>query len=145
MVKMIPNYPYFGLPNYMRYVNPQIHANLNQPYNKYNYYASNPTYSSHINRTDNTTSKHKIYTGSNKPSEQNIYAGTKFTSNPNGKTKENSYKNTNFSQDTAPLFSLFGLNLYFDDVLLICIIFFLYNENVNDPFLFITLILLLLN
>lgn len=42
-------------------------------------------------------------------------------------------------------FEIFGLKLYFDDLLLICLIFFLYNEGVKDQFLFIALILLLLS
>lgn len=41
-------------------------------------------------------------------------------------------------------FDLFGIHLYFDDILLICLIFFLYNEGVKDDGLFMTLILLLL-
>lgn len=40
---------------------------------------------------------------------------------------------------------IFGLRLYFDDILLICLIFFLYNEGVKDQYLFISLILLLLS
>ena len=42
-------------------------------------------------------------------------------------------------------FELFGLKLYFDDILLICLIFFLYQEGVKDDELFISLILLLLS
>jgi len=42
-------------------------------------------------------------------------------------------------------FEIFGIKLYFDDLLLICLIFFLYNEGVKDQFLFIALILLLLS
>ena len=42
-------------------------------------------------------------------------------------------------------FDLFGIKLYFDDILLICLIFFLYNEGVQDQYLFIALILLLLS
>lgn len=42
-------------------------------------------------------------------------------------------------------FEIFGLKLYFDDVLLICLIFFLYQEGVQDQELFICLILLLLS
>ena len=38
-----------------------------------------------------------------------------------------------------------GIKLYFDDILLICLLFFLYNENVKDTYLFISLILLLLS
>ncbi len=54
--------------------------------------------------------------------------------------QKNSSKN-----DDAYFFELFGLKLYFDDVLLICLIFFLYQEGVKDDELFISLILLLLS
>lgn len=46
---------------------------------------------------------------------------------------------------SEPIFELFGIQLYFDDILLISLIFFLYNEGVQDQFLFIALILLLLS
>ena len=61
------------------------------------------------------------------------------TSNSNESKKNNSKK----SQDC--FFELFGLNLYFDDILLICLIFFLYQEGVKDEELFVCLILLLLS
>ena len=40
---------------------------------------------------------------------------------------------------------ILGLKLYFDDLLLICLILFLYHEDVKDNYLFISLILLLLS
>ena len=40
---------------------------------------------------------------------------------------------------------IFGISLYYDDILLICLLFFLYNEGVKDQYLFISLILLLLS
>lgn len=43
-----------------------------------------------------------------------------------------------------PFFEIFGLSLYFDDILLVCLIFFLYQEGVKDEGLFLALILLLL-
>lgn len=49
-----------------------------------------------------------------------------------------------FLNDDA-IFDLFGIKLHFDDILLICLIFFLYNEGVKDEMLFISLILLLLS
>ena len=49
------------------------------------------------------------------------------------------------NDEDSPLFQLFGINLYFDDILLICLIFFLYQEGVKDEGLFISLILLLLS
>ena len=53
--------------------------------------------------------------------------------------KNNSKNNDDY------FFELFGLKLYFDDVLLICLIFFLYQEGVKDEELFISLVLLLLS
>lgn len=45
----------------------------------------------------------------------------------------------------APIFEIFGLKLFFDDILIIALIFFLYNEGVRDNLLFISLILILLS
>ena len=45
----------------------------------------------------------------------------------------------------SPLFQIFGINLYYDDILLVCLIFFLYQEGVKDEGLFLALILLLLS
>lgn len=42
-------------------------------------------------------------------------------------------------------FEIFGLKLHFDDLLIICILFFLYQEDVKDTYLYISLILLLLS
>lgn len=47
--------------------------------------------------------------------------------------------------DDRPVFNLFGIRLYFDDLLLLALIYFLYAEDVHDPELFIALILLLLS
>ena len=43
------------------------------------------------------------------------------------------------------IFEVFGIKLHYDDILLIFLIFFLYNEGVKDEFLFIALVLLLLS
>lgn len=72
--------------------------------------------------------------------------------NPNikhSKINSQSVQKENFckekqSYDEA-LFEILGIKLYFDDVLLICLIFFLYTEGVQDQYLFIVLILLLLS
>ena len=55
------------------------------------------------------------------------------------KQKNKSNKNDNY------LFDLFGLKIYYDDVLLVSLIYFLYSEGVKDDGLFIVLILLLLS
>lgn len=51
----------------------------------------------------------------------------------------------NNSKDDKVLFEILGIKLYSDDILLLCLIFFLYNEGVQDQYLFIALILLLLS
>ncbi len=47
--------------------------------------------------------------------------------------------------EEEPIFEIFGIKLHFDDILIIALIFFLYNEGVKDNYLFISLILLLLS
>ena len=42
-----------------------------------------------------------------------------------------------------PIFNIFGISLYLDDLLIICILFTLYVNNVHDNMLFMSLILLL--
>jgi len=42
-------------------------------------------------------------------------------------------------------FDLFGIKLYFDDVLILSLLFFLYKEEVKDEGLFLSLVLLLIS
>lgn len=46
--------------------------------------------------------------------------------------------------DNPFLFEVFGLKIFLDDALIVCLLFFLYQEHVNDEGLFLILILLLL-
>ena len=41
--------------------------------------------------------------------------------------------------------NVFGMDLYFDDILIILLLYFLYTQGVKDIYLFIVLILLLLS
>lgn len=55
-----------------------------------------------------------------------------------------------FNQQNLPpnkdfVLDLFGLKLYFDDVLILSLIFFLYKEDVKDEGLFLSLVLLLIS
>ena len=59
--------------------------------------------------------------------------------------KHKKEKNDASFSDNTVLFEILGIKLYFDDLLIICLIFFLYTEGVNDQILFIALILLLLS
>lgn len=57
------------------------------------------------------------------------------------KKLEERYKN----EETREYVEIMGLRLYFDDILIICLLFFLYQEGVKDESLFLSLILLLLS
>ena len=68
-------------------------------------------------------------------------------------TKDSPSK-ANISNETTPLtrshedsafLEIFGVKLFFDDILILCLIFFLYSEGIKDEMLFISLILLLLS
>lgn len=50
-----------------------------------------------------------------------------------------------FEETEEPLFEILGIRLFYDDILLLCLIFFLYSEGIQDTYLFLALILLLLS
>ncbi len=144
---MIPNYPYFGLPNYMRYMNPNFYPqqipNSNNIKNSYS--KNNVRYNPHLQRNEfnkvpsqNSPKNSKFNSIDTKSSKSNY-------SNLNSKNKYTNSSTTNSQEPYSPIFNLLGLNIYFDDILIVCILFFLYNEHVDDPFLFITLVLLLMS
>lgn len=58
-------------------------------------------------------------------------------------TKRSSFTDTRISEDDY--LNIFGVKLHYDDILLISLIFFLYNEGVEDKELLLSLILLLLS
>ena len=53
--------------------------------------------------------------------------------------------NSNKYSDSSNVINLFGIQLYFDDILLICLILFLYTEKIDDTYLLLSLIMLLFN
>lgn len=46
--------------------------------------------------------------------------------------------------DSPFLFEVFGLKIFLDDAIIVCLLFFLYQEQVQDDGLFLILVLLLL-
>lgn len=60
---------------------------------------------------------------------------------------EKSHKNKpqNLPPNVDFVLDLFGLKLYFDDVLILSLLFFLYKEDVKDEWLFLALVLLLIS
>ena len=61
------------------------------------------------------------------------------------KTSSHTETRTEDSINDKPLFEIMGIKLYFDDILLLCLIFFLYQEGTDDSFLMIALVLLLMS
>ncbi len=122
---MMFHFPYLGMPYYSRY------SRYGYRYPYYTYNCNNS-----LNYNINSNSKY------------NENKHTKNMSNSdetkNSKCVDSNNKNLNSTTD-EPCFSLFGINLYFDDILLVCLIWFLYDEGVKDEGLFIALILLLLS
>lgn len=129
---MIPNYPFFGFPNYLKYAN----NNHKKPFQNSNNFSSNPqAFKSNIPESNSN-----IKTYCDTKNRKNF----KYNSNQKNidKHKKNNYDN--FFSNEQPIINILGINLYFDDILIICLIFFLYSEKVTDYYLFFVLILLLL-
>lgn len=58
--------------------------------------------------------------------------------------KKEPQKKQECSNENPQVFNFLGITFAFDDILLLCLLFFLYSEGVNDEMLYIVLILLLL-
>lgn len=55
------------------------------------------------------------------------------------------FKNPLFNNIEEPIFEILGIQLYLDDIIILGLLFFLYQEGVQDEMLYIALILLLLS
>ena len=55
----------------------------------------------------------------------------------------NTIKQNTHSNDDQAIFEIFGIKLYLDDLIILGILFFLYQQNVKDEMLYIILFLLL--
>lgn len=119
--------------------------NSNNLYRNNSYYNNNTSNYHSNNATLNNTS-HEIRDSISYPEKKNrtnSHHTIKDKSHSNQKEKKKD--EDRFLDDTEVIFEIFGIQLHFDDILLVCLIFFLYNEGVKDEFLFIALILLLLS
>lgn len=116
--------PYFSMPYFNRY----SRYGYRYPSYSYNYINHNTTY-------DNKNFEKKGQEKKTDYRTASINAAKECT-----ETKSETNENND-----SPLFQLFGIDLYFDDILLVCLILFLYQEGVKDESLFIALILLLLS
>ena len=108
------NFPFFGY-----------------PYN-YNYYRYYNRYNPNIKDTTvNTQSEEQEKNKENKDS---------ITSS---KELSNTINPRSCSDSDQAIFEIFGIKLYLDDLIIIGLLFFLYQQNVNDEMLYMILFLLL--
>lgn len=59
------------------------------------------------------------------------------------KDASNNEKRSFNNFNNKPFFSIFGFDLYFDDILILCILFSMYKDGIKDDMLFMCLLLLL--
>lgn len=115
------NYPY-NYPYYRNYRN----------YNKYNNYYNNSNSSNNSSIIEESV-KNECDT----KKEKNSITNSNRISNT-----INSILFSNYDSDQA-IFEIFGIKLYLDDLIILGLLFFLYQQNVKDEMLYIILFLLL--
>ena len=103
------------------------------PFRRRNYNYYNLQNSNDFSNIHNTVTSNNINNSSNVQSNNSLL----FNEPPS----DTRYETNN---DTV-IFEFLGLKIYFDDILILLILLFLYEEKIQDEYLFIALILLLLN
>lgn len=132
---MMYSYPFFSFSRFRKYpVSTTPPAQV--PYSNY---VPHPSYG-------NVSASNRPFVPSSTPYARSkpISPTTSKQRNAERENREKSACKTDLKEENV-LFEIFGIKLYYDDILLICLIFFLYQEDVDDPYLFIALILLLLS
>lgn len=130
------NFPFYRYPYPYYYRNQQIS----------NFYNTN---SEHINNNrNNSKSSNNLISY-----EDNLYEIKKESQTSKDAKKTSRYNSFGpinfqnpFSVDSEePVLEILGIKLYLDDIIILSLLFFLYNEGVKDEMLFLSLILLLLS
>lgn len=120
------------------------------PYNPFPFYRQNYYYipynygipNHNLNNNYNNSANKKINV--NTQSQDNSSQHNTKNCNTNNTQEHNNNTKKNRNHDDSYFFEILGIKLHFDDILLICLLFFLYQEGVRDEELFLGLILLLL-
>ena len=86
-----------------------------------------------------------MYRNEKQTKNNQAYWNEKQVQNNFEQEEKRTLKCKELEQKENPIFEIFGIKLFFDDILIVALIFFLYNEGVKDNLLFISLILLLLS
>lgn len=121
---MMAPYPFFGFPMARR------------PYPYYS--VPNP-----VPTSMKSTRNHYFPNGSAHHEKKFSNASSVTIPSPNHSPVSNTKQNK--ETEAEECFEIFGIKLYFDDLLLVALLFFLYQEEVKDTYLYIALVLLLLS
>lgn len=148
--------PFFGFNTYYRRgygktCNPYIPKNFDNPnfsnrFDKTTFVPPRNHSSISKNRNENVS-----FVGNNCAKEQNRTQNKfNFDNTTNNECSNNffpnsSNKNENRKDEYSPFFSIFGIDLFFDDILILALLLFLNTEDVKDSYLYIVLIMLLFN
>lgn len=117
--------------------------------NYYRYYRPYPpNISNHYPIKDKSSSN--SFDDKEAPSNPTEESSTKTSSKEKNSSRYYSFgpirfKNPLFDDIEEPIFEILGIQLYLDDIMILGLLFFLYQENVQDEMLYIALILLLLS
>lgn len=147
------SYPFFSFPHFRRYapyypsqtvIPKQSIRSKTYPSSFYNS-SANHNYSD-LHREPNCEPSDKLREKQNRSfSANSVKEKSSPKKAPTGFSFLNNFLHQEDRNDEEELFNLFGIKLYQDDILLIGLIFFLYQEDVKDQYLFFALILLLLS
>ena len=118
---MMPNFPFLGFPRYSR-IPP-------------NYYYGKP----------NINFKNRPSAYSPKDFLDNSCSNNVKKENKQTNNVCSDFANDKSSNEYEQFINIFGFKLYFDDILILLILFFLYQEEVKDSYLYIILIMLLIS
>lgn len=121
--------------NYYRYYRPYSSANFKNSPDYSNHYPTQEDKFSH-DKNSNLNSNEEP---SNQASSQTEKSSRFYSFGPIH------FKNPLFNDMEEPIFEVLGIELYLDDIIILGLLFFLYQEGVQDEMLYIALILLLLS
>ncbi len=116
--------------NYYRYYRPYLSTNFKNSPDSNQHYSSKDKSSFHPTSCDETLTENS--TKEKKSSRYYSFGPIHF-------------KNPLFHDIEEPIFEVLDVELYLDDIIILGLLFFLYQEGVQDEMLFISLILLLLS
>lgn len=142
---MMTPYPFFGFSPFRR---PYPYYPVHNPNKNFNNNSEKPYFpnsSAHSSSHFDNAKKNKPFSNSPQPCVEPHKCSEHPKHSENACHSANTTHTTHSERDNEECFEIFGLKLYFDDLLLITLLFFLYQEEVKDTYLYIALILLLLS